>query len=157
MTNHKIDKGLIFLILSTIILFSVIFFYDNNKKYQYPEMNSEVYFDVYLPSYIPKGYSCHSMEIDDGFATLYFLDENENRLRFTQMLAKNFTLSIDNENHKITEFESSKYDGYHMHPLKTDYRTLVFWDENNFFEIMGQIAEEEIIKMADSLSLTYSP
>ena len=73
------------------------------------------------------------------------------------MLAKNFTLSIDNENHKITEFESSKYDGYHMHPLKSDYQTLVFWDENNFFEIMGQITEEEIIKMADSLSLTYSP
>lgn len=157
MLNKKIDRGLIFLIISTLILFSVIYFYDSNKKYQYPEMNTEVYFDVYLPSYIPEGYSCHSMEIDDGFATLYFLDENENKLRFTQMLAKNFTLSIDNQNHKITEFKNGKYNGYHMHPLKSDFQTLVYWDENNFFEIMGQITEEEIIKMANSLSLIYSP
>ena len=157
MTKYKIDKPLIFLIISSFILFSLIFFLDSTKKYQYPEMNSEVYFDVYLPSYIPEGYSCHSMEIDDAFASLHFINENENKLRFTQMPTKKFTLSIDNQNHKITEFESSKYDGYHMQPLKTDFQTLVFWDENNFFEISGQITEDDIIKMANSLSLVYSP
>lgn len=157
MTNFKIDKSLIFLIISSFILFSVIFFLDSTKKYQYPEMNSEVYFDVYLPSYIPEGYNCLSMEIDDSFASLSFCDEKENYILFTQMPTKKFTLSIDNQNHIITEFESSKYDGYHMHPLKTDYRTLVFWDENNFFQIAGHITEEEIIKIANSLSLIYSP
>lgn len=73
------------------------------------------------------------------------------------MPAKSFTLDIDNENHKITEFKNEKYNGYHMHPLKSDVQTLVFWNENNLFQIMGQITEKEIIKMANSLSLIYSP
>lgn len=157
MTKYKIDKPLIFLIISSFILFSVIFVHNSNKKYQYPPMASEVCFDVYLPVYVPEGFDCDVMEIDDAFAYLEFHKEDGKKLSFTQMPAKSFTLDIDNENHKITEFKNEKYNGYHMHPLKSDVQTLVFWNENNLFQIMGQITEKEIIKMANSLSLIYSP
>lgn len=158
MTNCKFDKPLIFLILSSCILFSVIFVNNGNPKYQYPKMTSKVFFDVYLPSYVPEGYSCEIIETDDAFASIEFHNNEAKKLYFTQMpYSDSFTLSIDNQNNKITEFESTKYEGYHQCSLKTSYRSLFFWDDENYFEINGYITEDEIIKIANSLSLSFSP
>lgn len=97
MTNLKTNKALFFLIISSCILFSVIFVHNGNPKYQYPKMTSEVFFDIYMPSYVPEGYSCKTMEIDDSFASLTFHNSDEVNLYFTQMHNPgNFSLSLHN-------------------------------------------------------------
>lgn len=76
MKVFKARKAIIFLILAMLILFGFIVTKENNSRYTYPPITSEVDYDIMLPSYVPEGYSVTDISINPLFNSVEFTSDS---------------------------------------------------------------------------------
>lgn len=148
MDKSKTIKYILIIFLAIIILSKAK---ASPTKFNYPEIQADTNIQIYLPYYIPAAFELQEYDIDDSFVSLIFSSDSKN-LYYTQMPATNFTLSIDNENHAISEFSSDKFTGYLSESKNTsNFYTLSFYDDNNYYEISGTVNKNDLFKIAESI------
>ena len=111
MNISKDLKAILVLTLSTLLLFCFIIIKREPQNYVYPSISSEVYFDIMLPSYVPDDYTVNYISTSPAVAVVEYTSER-GLVYFSQLNAVTFSLSLDNENHAITEYHSDRFDGY---------------------------------------------
>ena len=109
-------KAMLFLIISTVLLFGCLITHENQQRFEYPSITGETFESVMLPSYVPDGYTVTDMSISPLFNTIEYTF-GENILYFTQG-HNDATVSFDNEHNTISEYQSDKYEGF-PHTLST--------------------------------------
>lgn len=148
-------KAIMFLIISTLILFGFILTTEKQKKFEYPLITEETEFDLILPSYIPDGFSIIEYDISPiSFSVSY--SSGEKTLDYLQINSISNSVSLDNENNMITEYKSDRFEGYlltdkYIKPL----HLICVWDKENCFAINGNVEKEDIIKILESLEVYY--
>lgn len=148
MKIYKSIRYIVILFIAVIILSKV---QSTPDRFDYSEIKANTNIQIYLPYYIPDSFKLQEYSIDDSFVFLVFNSDSK-KLHYTQMPAKNFTLSLDNENHTISEFSSDKFTGYLSESKNfPNFYKLTFYDDDNFYEISGIIGKNDILKMADSI------
>ena len=146
----KDRKAMLFLIISTVLLFGCVNTHEKQQKFEYPPITGETFEDVMLPSYVPNGYTVTDMSISPLFNTIEYT-YGENILYFTQG-HNDATVSFDNEHNTISEFQSDKYEGFLLTSTDIDNNYLLYvWDEQYSYEITGTIDLNEIIKMITNI------
>ena len=151
----KDRKAMLFLIISTVLLFGCVNTHEKQQKFEYPPITGETFEDVMLPSYVPNGYTVTDMSISPLFNTIEYT-YGENILYFTQS-HNDATVSFDNEHNTISEFQSDKYEGFLLTSTDIDNNYLLYVLDNQYsYEISGTIDKNEIFKMIESIELYLS-
>ena len=157
MNISKDLKAILVLTLSTLLLFCFIIIKREPQNYVYPSISSEVYFDIMLASYVPDDYTVNYISTSPAVAVVEYTSER-GLAYFSQLNAVTFSLSLDNENHTITEYHSDRFDGYLLIDTENkNSRLISVWDEHNSFEITGNLEEYEIYKMIESIEVYATP
>ena len=149
-------KAMLFLIISTVLLFGCLITHEKQQRFEYPSITGETFEDVMLPSYVPDGYTVTDMSISPLFNTIEYTCR-ENILYFIQGY-NDGTVSFDNEHNTISEYQSDKYEGFLLTSTDIDNNYLLYvWDEQYSYEISGTIDKNEIFKMLESIEIYYTP
>ena len=132
------------------------FFFDKDSpgsEYSYNTNNHNSY-DGELVSlrYIPDGFECNysTVYVDRGFEYLEFYKEGELWFYFT-VRSPIGSHEIDTEG---ADFDTLEINGYEaLYVTKSTHNSLVWSDEENSFNIDGNISKKEIIKIASNIKL----
>ena len=152
----KDRKAMLFLIISTILLFGCVNTHEKQQKFEYPPITGETFEDVMLPSYVPDGYTVTDMSFTPIFNTVDYIN-GENIIYFTQFHSDG-TVSFDNEHNTISEYQSDKYEGFLLTSTDIDNNYLLYvWDNQYSYEISGTIDKNEIFKMIESIEVYATP
>lgn len=119
--------------------------FDDNTKSISPE------FDKYLPTYIPDGFTIYAIqEIPQKSIYLQFANENNNYFE-VQCDTYLSNISIDTEGAHITEL---KINNANVTICERKDRIIAIYAKNNmFYSIAGNITQEEILKILESIPL----
>ena len=148
----KAVKVILFLIISTVLLFGCVNTHEKQQKFEYPPMTGETFDDIMFPSYVPDGYTVTDMSISPLFNTIEYT-YGENILYFTQG-HNDATVSFDNEHNTISEYQSDKYEGILLTSTDFDNNYLLYvWDDQYSYELSGTIDKNELFKMIESIEL----
>lgn len=149
-------------IISMLLLITALFMIsgcihstENQNKFEYPDLPEDMNFDVLLPAYIPEGYIFEEYQISPLSVSVTYSSEGKN-LYYMQHAPISLTYTIDTENSVQTEYHSDRFDGYLLSYKTTNPLNLIhIWDENNFYKANGDVDEEELIKMIESLEVYF--
>lgn len=104
----------------------------------------------YVPEYLPAGY-----KVDDIMATttdiIIVYKFNDNEIIFTQGNDKESSLSIDTEHSNVHEIKIGGNGGYYLEGKNTN--TLVWYLDNQCFQLDGTLEKKELKKIAESLKI----
>ena len=152
----KDTKAILFLVISTVIMFGIIITHKSPQKFEYPPIKTEVEEIIMLPSYVPEGYQVTNIDVSSTLLLVdYELDEE--LLCYVQIFGSSYTLSLDNEHSTITEYHSDRFDGLLLKDINIkDSHLLYVLDDKYSYEIFGIIEEEELFKMIESIE-EYEP
>ena len=127
----------------------------NQPQFEYPALTEDVSFDVLLPTFIPEGYTFEEYQISPLSVSVTYTSEGKS-LYYMQHVPISFTYSIDTENGIQTEYHSDQFDGYILtYETPNPLNLIHVWDENNFYKADGDVDEEELIKMIESLEIYF--
>ena len=101
----------------------------------------------YVPEYIPVGYRVEEIEADEDKIHIRYIN-GEKTIDFNQR--KEYKkISIDNENSEVYEIDISDGTGYIQ---KHKSLTTIYWNNSDvMFDISGNIDDNELIKIAESI------
>ena len=152
----KDTKAILFLVISTVIMFGIIITHKSPQKFEYPPFKTDVEDVIMLPSYVPEGYQVTNIDVSSTLLLVdYELDEE--LLCYVQIFGSSYTLSLDNEHSTITEYHSDRFDGLLLKDINIkDSHLLYVLDDKYSYEIFGIIEEEELFKMIESIEI-YEP
>lgn len=145
-------------IISILLLIAALFMMNgcihstnNQNKFEYPDLTEDVTFDVLLPTYVPEEYKFEEYHISPLSVSVTYSSEGKT-LYYMQHAPISLTYTIDTENSVRTEYHSNRFDGYLLSYETTNPLNLIHvWDENNFYKADGDVDEEELIKMIESI------
>lgn len=147
----KDAKAILFLVISTVILFGIIITHKSPQKFEYPPINTDVEDVIMLPSYVPEGYQVTNIDISHALLLVDY-ELNDELLSYVQIFGSSYTLSLDNEHNTITEYHSDRFDGLLLKDINIkDSHLLYVLDDDYSYEIFGIIEEEELFKMIESI------
>ena len=147
----KDTKAILFLVISTVIMFGIIITHKSPQKFEYPPFKTDEEDVIMLPSYVPEGYQVTNIDVSSTLLLVdYELDEE--LLCYVQIFGSSYTLSLDNEHSTITEYHSDRFDGLLLKDINIkDSHLLYVLDDKYSYEIFGIIEEEELFKMIESI------
>lgn len=147
----KDTKAILFLVISTVIIFGIIITHKSPQKFEYPPFKTDIEDVIMLPSYVPEGYQVTNIDVSSTLLLVdYELDEE--LLCYVQIFGSSYTLSLDNEHSTITEYHSDRFDGLLLKDINIkDSHLLYVLDDKYSYEIFGVIEEEELFKMIESI------
>jgi hypothetical protein len=107
------------------------------------------------PEYVPDGYFMLTSENIVDMTFTLFSNEYGNQIRFIYRPGYAATnISIDNENHVIENHQMNGADAFIAIATDTDFDNgIVFVFENHVVEIWGTVHIDELMKMAESLTV----
>ena len=147
----KDAKAILFLIISTVIMFGIIITHKSPQKFEYPPFNTNVEDTIMLPSYVPEGYEVTNIDLSSPLLLVDYELDGE-LLCYVQIFGSSYTLSLDNEHSTITEYHSDRFDGLLLKDINIkDSHLLYVLDGDYSYEIFGIIEEEELFKMIESI------
>lgn len=145
--NKKIIFVFIVLIFTLLILFIAKTRRENKIEYPEFETNGQ---SIYLPTYIPDGYSVKSVRVSDGMTTAEFTDGSE-VICFVEIRSTDVSIDIDDEDYETKKAElGSKY-GFLSE--WDDRKIFTYTDEISTVSISGKLKNEEIEKIVKSIKL----
>ncbi len=117
---------------------------------EYKFVDPEIYDweGAYAPTYIPEGFVIEELHLQDGFnAVVYCKDDY---FIVIDQMNNSTNMQLDTENAEVTEnIRLHNSDGF---LVVNENLTTVIWSEGEtIFEVSGNIATDEIIKIAESL------
>ena len=149
-------KAILFLVISTVIMFGIIITNKSPKKFEYPPFKTDVDHVIMLPSYVPEGYEVTNIDLSSPLLLVDYELDGE-LLCYVQIFGSSYTLSLDNEHSTITEYHSDHFDGLLLKDINIkDSHLLYVLDDKYSYEIFGIIEEEELFKMIESIE-EYEP
>ncbi len=123
--------------------FSEISLSENNNISVPTELNEK-----YYPHYLPEGYEIKSTFITDSGAEISYINKNNEKINYCYF-DKDAIAGIDTENRIETSVLINGLKGSIF--SKNGHNILVFKLDEYLFVIEGHIAQEEIIKIAESI------
>lgn len=148
-------KPIMLLIISTIILFVFILKPNDNKRFEYPPLTTDIYFDISLPGYVPEEFTVSSFNADPLFCSVEYVFEDK-YIYYTQINSTSLSVSFDTEYSTISEYHSERFDGYILiDDIVKPLNMIYVWDDNNIYKINGNIDLECINNMIESIELYY--
>lgn len=123
--------------------FSLISLSENDNSVVQSELN-----DKYYPRYLPEGYEIESTFISDRGVEIFYVNNNKEIISYSYF-GKDVTTGLDTENRTETIVLVNGLGGSIF--SKNGHRTLTFKSDEHIFIIEGHIAQEEIIKIAESI------
>lgn len=105
-------------------------------------------------NYLPEGYTLKNYEILGPVTNIEFINEQGDKIRFSYRPEGSITnISVDNENHKIDRCEILNNDAYCISAVDDKFDNGVIWNMEEYtFDLWGKISEEELKKVAESIS-----
>lgn len=104
--------------------------------------------DGYVPEYIPDGYKIERTEKHAMSQSIYFTNEENKAIRFTQYFKADTDLRIDTEN---TIVENIKINDSEAVIAQKQGFTSIVWEDDYLFYISGEAEKTELIKMVTSI------
>ena len=104
----------------------------------------------YYPEYLPKGYE---LKVANEYGTnriLVFVNLDNDEIIFSQS-PNTGKYQMDTEDAIVEELFINGCKGIYVE--KNEVKTLIWYDDNTIYNISGKAKKEDIIKMADSLSI----
>jgi len=123
--------------------FSLISLSEDNNSDVTTKLNEK-----YYPYYLPEGYEIESTFITDIGVEIFYVNKNNEIISYSYF-GKDATTGLDTENRTETTVLVNGLSGSIF--SKNGHRTLVFKSDEHIFIIEGHIAQEEIIKIAESI------
>ncbi len=123
--------------------FSLLSLSENNKPDVPTELNGK-----YFPHYLPGGYEIKNAFVTDMGVEISYINKNEEIINYSYF-GIDVATGIDTENRKEISVSINGLNGSMF--SKNEHRTLVFKSDDYIFIIEGDIAQEEIIKIAESI------
>ena len=106
--------------------------------------------NTYLPTYIPDGYRVNQISDADGLKTIEYINDEGNYIKYMDFDSSAVT-NIDTENAETVK--SMKLNGIErMLVLKKGNITISWGYDNRLFIISAYLTEEEMIKIAESVT-----
>lgn len=144
------NKKAVFFIIMLFIAFAALFcgigkFGGNNIKYPELETNGQI---IYLPQYMPDGYTVDKVDIYDGLITSEFVNGSKH-IVFIQILNDNVSIDVDTDDYQTSEANIGSKDGY-LSGYGND-KIFTFFENDCMFSISGEIEKEEIDKIVKSI------
>jgi hypothetical protein len=117
------------------------------------EAESTASFRNMYPEYIPEGYSLINDLSGENYTNCIYIDINNNSLLYLQtIIDESSNFEYDNENVEMKKCDINGYDGILIINQKENSIAVTWNDEFYAYSITGVLSEEEVIKMAESVS-----
>lgn len=140
-------------LMTTVLISASLLYFGLNAEtggnIEYPDF--ETYGQtVYLPTYIPEGYTVQSVNIEDEVITVIFVN-NLNFISFTQMPSLSLGIDNDSADYSIIKTTIGNKSGY----ISENNNKIIFiyYDINYAFSISGGLDKDELSKIVSSIKL----
>ncbi|MGI5901487.1 MAG: DUF4367 domain-containing protein [Desulfitobacteriia bacterium] len=104
--------------------------------------------DGYIPGYIPKGFKITNINNVDNHKVILFTNNKKQTIRFNQHLIHDFDFRVDTEDSITKTILINNKEAF---VIEKEGETHIVWTDDYLFRIIGNIKENELIKMAKSL------
>lgn len=104
--------------------------------------------EYYLPEYIPDYFEIYNIKTFGDSKMVYYKDSKGNEIQFSQSPISD-TFQIDTEDGIMVNVQIEGNQGILVD--KNGLLTLIWYDENSTFYIIGKIDKNDMIKMAESM------
>ena len=147
------------------LLFSILLSIDETRnlvfnsilqwKEKYTEIqfgDTEIYGDIYRPTYLPEGFSEKSIRIFGDTVMIIYSNEADVEILLNQRPAKSGTSLVDNENTNFTEVKVAGNTAYLFKAQTEDDANVLIWSSNDMvFELVSKIESKELLFIGESL------
>ncbi len=140
-------------LMTTVLISASLLYFGLNAEtggnIEYPDF--ETYGQtVYLPTYIPEGYTVNNVELNGKIVSAMFANDSD-YIFFTQMRYSNAPSDVDNSNYATHKTKLGYTDGYLS---EEGGRTLFIYYEGGYsFSISGGLDKDELSKIVSSIKL----
>ncbi len=140
-------------LMTTVLISASLLYFGLNAEtggnIEYPDF--ETYGQtVYLPTYIPEGYTVQSVNIEDEVITVIFVN-SLNFLAFVQMPIISLGIDTDSADYSIIETKIGSKTGFIS---ENDNTTIFTYYENSYsFAILGSLNRDELSKIVNSVEI----
>lgn len=104
--------------------------------------------DMSVPKYIPKGYKLYSSEVSPNIITLLYKDNNDKYIQVNRY-GLGPSVGIDTEDADYGYTTINTYEAFYS--VKNGYSNILFETDDYAYQVLGELAFEEAIKIAESI------
>ena len=140
-------------LMTTVLISASLLYFGLNAEtggnIEYPDF--ETYGQtVYLPTYIPEGYTVQGINVKEKMITVRFVS-GSNLLVFTQMPSLSLGIDNDSADYSIIKTTIGNKSGY----ISENNNKIIFiyYDRNYAFSISGGLDKDELSKIVSSIKL----
>ena len=106
--------------------------------------------EMYAPTYIPEGYNLEQEETMDSVYNIIYSTSAGKIIKYTQFWEIDFSSNINTENTEYTQIVIGDYQGVTY--TNNGFTSVMFWNHEYHFTLSGDLAIEELIKVAESIT-----